>query len=53
MRKVILNLAVTLDGYIEGPNGQYDWCYTDQEYGITDFMKRIDAILSAEEVMKC
>lgn len=44
MRNVILNLAVTLDGYIEGPNGEYDWCYTDQDYGMTDFMKRTDAI---------
>ena len=25
MRKIILNLAVTLDGYIEGPNGEIDW----------------------------
>ncbi|HYG17425.1 MAG TPA: dihydrofolate reductase family protein [Ohtaekwangia sp.] len=45
MRKVILGLAVSLDGYIEGPNGEYDWCFTDQDYGLNDFMKRIDAIL--------
>lgn len=44
MRQVILNLAVSLDGYIEGPNGEYDWYYTDQDYGMTDFMKRTDAI---------
>jgi dihydrofolate reductase len=44
MRKVIPNLAVTLDGYIVGPNGEYDWCYSDQDYGMTDFMKRTDAI---------
>jgi dihydrofolate reductase len=44
MRKVILGLAVSLDGYIEGPNGEYDWCFTDQDYGITDFLKRIDAM---------
>src|SRR5450759_4480998 len=44
MRKVILNLAVALDGYIVGPNGEYDWCYSDQDYGMTDFMKRTDAI---------
>jgi dihydrofolate reductase len=44
MRKVILGLAVSLDGYIEGPNGEYDWCFTDQDYGMTDFFKRIDAI---------
>ncbi len=44
MRKVILNLAVALDGYIEGPNGEYDWCYTDQDYGMTDFLQSTDAI---------
>jgi dihydrofolate reductase len=44
MRKVILGLAVSLDSYIEGPNGEYDWCFTDQDYGMTEFMKRIDAI---------
>ena len=44
MRKVILGLAVSLDGYIEGPNGEYDWCFTDQDYGMSDFFKRVDAI---------
>lgn len=45
MRKVILGVAVSLDGFIEGPNGEYDWCFTDQDYGLTDFMKRIDGII--------
>jgi dihydrofolate reductase len=45
MRKVILGLAVSLDGFIEGPNGEYDWCFTDQDYGLSEFMKRIDAII--------
>jgi dihydrofolate reductase len=44
MRKVILNLAVSLDGFIEGPNGEYDWCFTDQDYGMKEFFKRTDAI---------
>jgi dihydrofolate reductase len=44
MRKVILQLAVSLDGFIEGPNGEYDWCFTDQDYGMTAFLNRIDAI---------
>jgi dihydrofolate reductase len=44
MRKVILGLAVSLDGYIEGPKGEYDWCFTDQDYGLSAFFKRIDAI---------
>jgi dihydrofolate reductase len=29
MRNIVLNLAVTLDGYIEGPNGEIDWCSFD------------------------
>ena len=44
MRKVILAVAVSLDGFIEGPNGEYDWCFTDQDYGLKDFFKRIDTI---------
>jgi len=44
MRKVILNLAVSLDGYIEGPNGEYDWCLTDQDYGMSEFFAGIDTI---------
>ncbi len=44
MRKLILSLAVSLDGYIEGPNGEYDWCFTDQDYGMSNFFKRIDSV---------
>jgi len=44
MRKVILGLAVSLDGFIEGKNGEYDWCFTDQDYGMSDFMSRVDAV---------
>jgi dihydrofolate reductase len=45
MRRIILGVAVSLDGFIEGPNGEYDWCFTDQDYGMSAFFKRIDAIL--------
>jgi len=44
MRKLILGLAVSLDGYIEGPNGEYDWCFTDQDYGLEEFFSRVDSI---------
>jgi dihydrofolate reductase len=44
MRKVILQLAVSLDGYIEGPNGEYDWCFMDQDYGMSEFFSRIDSV---------
>lgn len=44
MRKVILGLAISLDGFIEGPNGEYDWCFNDQDYGLNDFFSRVDTI---------
>ncbi|MES2267838.1 MAG: dihydrofolate reductase family protein [Bacteroidota bacterium] len=44
MRKVILNLAVSLDGFIEGPNGEYDWCFDDQDYGMEEFFSHTDTI---------
>ena len=44
MRKIILSVAVSLDGLIEGPNGEYDWCFTDQDYGMSEFFKRIDSL---------
>jgi len=45
MRKIILNLAITLDGFIAGPNGEYDWCLTDADYGMTDFLNSIDTVI--------
>ena len=44
MRKIILGLAVSLDGFIEGPNGEYDWCLTDQDYGMSEFLARFDSL---------
>jgi len=43
-RKIILNLCMSLDSFIEGANGEIDWCFTDQDYGMTDFLNRIDTI---------
>jgi dihydrofolate reductase len=44
-RKVILDLAVTLDGFIEGKNGEVDWCIMEPDMGFNDFLNRIDTIL--------
>ncbi|MNE42479.1 Dihydrofolate reductase [compost metagenome] len=45
MKKVILDLAVTLDGFIEGPNGEIDWCIMDDDMDFDGFLSGIDTIL--------
>jgi len=44
-RKIILDLAVTLDGFIEGKNGEVDWCIMDPDMNFNDFLHQIDTIL--------
>lgn len=44
-RRIILDLAVTLDGFIEGENGEVDWCIMDSEMGFINFLNQIDTIL--------
>lgn len=44
MRKVILDLAVTLDGCIEGPNGEIDWCLVEDAMDFDGFLGAIDTI---------
>lgn len=50
MRKITLNLAVTLDGLIEGPNGEVDWCKMDDSSEMGEatafdkFLSTIDTI---------
>jgi dihydrofolate reductase len=43
MRKIILSVAVSLDGFIEGPYGEYDWCFNNQN-GMSKFMDRVDTL---------
>ena len=43
-RRVILDLAVTLDGFIEGKNGEIDWCIMDPEMEFIQFLQQIDTI---------
>lgn len=44
MKKVILDLAVTLDGFIEGPNGETDWCIMDDDMDFDGFLSSVDTI---------
>lgn len=38
MGKIILDLAVTLDGFISGPNGEIDWLVKDGERDFGDIL---------------
>src|SRR5438552_921960 len=44
MKKVILDLAVSLDGFIEGANGEIDWCIMDDDMDFDGFLSTIDTI---------
>ncbi|WP_027381411.1 dihydrofolate reductase family protein [Chryseobacterium daeguense] len=44
MKKIILDLATTLDGFIEGPNGEIDWCIMDDDMDFDGFLASIDTI---------
>ena len=44
MKKVILGVAVSLDGFIEGPNGEYDWCPPPSQTEMNEFLDGIDSI---------
>jgi dihydrofolate reductase len=47
MRRVILSLATSFDGFIEGPNGEIDWLTFDEETGevLGKFLEEIDTVL--------
>lgn len=44
MKKIILDLATTLHGFIEGPNGETDWCIMDDDMDFDGFLSGIDTI---------
>lgn len=44
-RRIVLDLAVSLDGFIEGINGETDWCIMDEDMDFTKFLSSVDTIL--------
>lgn len=42
MRKLVAGFAASIDGYIEGPNGEYDWIIIDDKIDFAAGMKRFD-----------
>lgn len=46
MRKLVLFIASSIDGYIAGPGEHIDWLFSDQDYGYNSFYESIDTTLS-------
>jgi dihydrofolate reductase len=49
MRKVVLGLGISLDGYIARKNGAVDWLSMDWDYDWTAFFKTIDVVLTGRK----
>lgn len=45
MRKVRYSVAMSLDGFIAGPGGEYDWLPTDLDFDWSEFMGRFDTVV--------
>ena len=47
MRNIILDLALSLDGYIEGPDGEIDWIIFDEKVAsiLNSFADDIDTVI--------
>jgi dihydrofolate reductase len=45
MRKVVYGGAMSLDGFIAGPNGEYDWIVMDPDVDFAAMMDRFDTFL--------
>ena len=45
MRKIHYGVAMSLDGYIAGPNGEYDWIIEDPEIDMAAEFARYDTVL--------
>lgn len=45
MRRVRYNVAASLDGYIAGPGGEYDWIPEDPAVDFAALLARVDTVL--------
>lgn len=45
MRRIRYAVASSLDGYIAGPNGEFDWIIADPEIDATDLFEPFDTLL--------
>ena len=51
MRKVILGLGISLDGYIARPNGAVDFLFMPKDYSMAPFFATIDAAIMGRKTL--
>jgi dihydrofolate reductase len=45
MRRICYQVAMSVDGYIAGPNGEFDWIVKDPEIDFAEIFKQFDTLL--------
>jgi dihydrofolate reductase len=45
MRRIVYSVAMSLDGYIAGPSGEYDWIVTDPDIDFKAIWGRFDTLI--------
>lgn len=46
MRKLVYSVAASLDGFIAGPNGEYDWIPDDPDMDLATLFQRFDTLVT-------
>jgi len=52
MRRLRYSVAVTLDGYIAGPNGEYDWIVADPAIDFAALYRQFDAAVMGRKTFE-
>lgn len=52
MRKVVLGLGISLDGYIARPNGAVDYLFMPKDYSMTPFFATVDTAVMGRKTLE-
>jgi len=52
MRKVVLALGISIDGYIARPNGDVDYLFMPKDYSMAPFFKTIDTSIMGRKTLE-